>query len=92
MADGLVDAVAEGRLIGLRAVRDTLAAAIEVGVQDRDLAALSLRLMDAMEQIEAAERAQPAAKGTALDEFTKRRAEREAKSPTRPAKRQQRGG
>lgn len=57
----------------------------------RDRAALWQRYLDAIARVEALERALPAPKGTALDEFTRRRTEREAAGAPLPPKRQQRG-
>lgn len=57
----------------------------------RDRAALWQRYLDAISRVEQLEKALPAPKGTALDEFTRRRAERETSGPPLPAKRQQRG-
>jgi hypothetical protein len=88
----LSEAVVVGRLEGLVALRDVLAAQIEGCGSARDVAALSQRLMDVLGQIESVRRLSPSAEGTALDEFTRRRAEREAAGAPRPARRQQRGG
>lgn len=87
----LADAAGEGRLKALVTLRDLLARQIDECDSKRDLAALSLRFTDVLEQIEAVERLLPAEKGTALDEFTRRRAEREAAGAPRPARRSQRG-
>lgn len=86
----LVEAVASTRRDGLVALRDMLARDLEVCDSMRDKAALSLRLMDALEQIEALDRAQPATRGTVLDELAKRRAESKPPArPSRPARRAQ---
>jgi hypothetical protein len=82
----VADAVGDGRLAGLKALREVLAAQVDGCTSKRDLAALSLRLMDVLEQIEQVERTSPeAAKGTPLDEFTRRRAERQASGSPRAA-------
>lgn len=62
------------RAASLRALRDRLATEMDRTESARDVAALSQRLMDVLEQIDAAERAQPAQKGTPLDELKTRRA------------------
>lgn len=73
-SDGLVGAAASGvRLDALRALRDELARDYVSCDSLRDKAALSQRLMDCLKQIEECEKAAPQKKGTALDEFTKRR-------------------
>lgn len=69
---GLAKVAASGDIgATLRALRDRLAADIEVCESGRDLAALSARLTDVLERIAAL----PAEKkGTALDELARRRA------------------
>lgn len=49
---GVSSAAKIGRLEGLRALRDHLAAAVDDCDSKRDLAALSQRLMDVLEQID----------------------------------------
>jgi hypothetical protein len=73
------------RLETLRALRDRLAAEIDVCDSKRDVAALSQRLMDVLEQIEAAEKARPESKGTPLDELAARR-KRPAAGATRASR------
>jgi hypothetical protein len=68
------------RLTSLRALRDRLAAEIDVCGSSRDVAALSQRLMDVLTQIDEAEKAQPEEKGTVRDEVARKRSEREAAS------------
>lgn len=76
------------RLRTLEALRDRLTGAIDEAPTARDLAALTARLTDVLVQIEECEANSPdAQKGTALDEFTKRRAEREASRPPSSTKR-----
>lgn len=53
-------------------LRDALALQLDVCEYPRDFAALSLRFMDLLERISDVERRQPAVKGTAVDEFSKR--------------------
>lgn len=65
------------RLQSLITLRDMLAADLDFCESMRDKAALSLRFMDVLEQIAEIEKAQPAREGTALDEFTRRRTERQ---------------
>ena len=82
----LHDAGQGGRLNGLRALRDRLAIDIDRCESMRDLAALSLRLVDVLQQI--AEIAGPASgtvKETGLSDFEKRLRDREssAKVPRR---------
>lgn len=72
--DGLAAAVADGdRLKSLRALRDRLAADLDVCESMRDVAALSQRLMDVLAQIAAVEAEKPEKQGTALDELAARR-------------------
>jgi hypothetical protein len=61
------------RLDTLRALRDRLSEEIDTCDSKRDVAALSQRLMDVLEQIDAAEKAAPESKGTPLDELARRR-------------------
>lgn len=68
------------RLTALRALRDRLAMDLDVCDSARDVAALSQRLMDVLAQIETIEKAQPAEKGTPLDELNARRRARGAVS------------
>lgn len=69
----LREVAAEGvELKTLLQLRDVLAAEIDVCESSRDLAALSLRFMDLLERISDVEKRQPAVKGTAVDEFSKR--------------------
>lgn len=75
-ATGLVDAVETGeRVTALLALRRHIAERLEVGVPARDLAALSLRLMQVIEELEALGANPDAgdAKPTAEDEFARRR-------------------
>jgi hypothetical protein len=65
------------RLDTLRALRDALAADLDACESMRDKAALSLRLMDALEQIDVLEKAQPPKEASPLDEI---RARREART------------
>lgn len=78
---GLADSAPGGRLVALIALRDRLAGDIDVCESARDVAALSQRYMDVLEQIDALEKLQPAKKGTGLDELERRRAERQAPGP-----------
>ena len=64
------------RIETLRKLRDSLAGWVDESESDRDRAALSLRLMDVLTQIEIAERESPEQKGTALDELNALRAAR----------------
>ena len=86
MAEQLADAVRSGsRLVALRVLRDRLAREVDGCRSARDVAALSLRLIDVLEQIEHVERAQPEPRGTPLDEVARKRAGRKAAGsrPTR---------
>lgn len=67
-------AAAGNRLDTLYGLRDMLARDLDICESMRDKAALSLRLMDALDQIAALEQAAPDQKGTVLDELAKRRA------------------
>lgn len=75
----LSEAVGEGRLAGLLALRDRLAAEIDQCDSSRDVAALSIRFMDVLAQVEELEGG-PAVKAGApvspLDELRRKRAER----------------
>lgn len=85
----LADVVAGGdRLASLRALRDRLAESLDETESARDVATLSARLADVLEQIEACERAQVKPKGTPLDEL---RARREGKAAPSGASRAARG-
>jgi len=68
------------RLATLTALRDVLAEQIDNTESARDVAALSLRLMDVLRQVDELEKASaPAApKGSGIDEVNARRAAREA--------------
>lgn len=69
----LRDVAAEGdELKTLVRLRDDLAAQLDCCESQRDYAALSLRFMDLLERITEVEKRQPAVKGTAVDEFSKR--------------------
>ena len=68
------------RLATLRVLRDSLAADLDACDAFRDKAALALRFTDVLAQIEACEKAAPQEKGTALDEFTRRRQAQAARS------------
>lgn len=72
----LSEAVSVGRRHGLVALRDRLAAEIDQCESARDVAALSLRLMDVLEQIDSLEDASIVKPSTALDEIAARRAKR----------------
>lgn len=71
-------AAAGDRLATLRDLRDVLAKSIVEPQPGPAIAALSRQLTDVLSQIEAAEKAVPEQKGTALDELQKRRAARGA--------------
>ena len=85
----LRDEVAKGRLKGLSALRDRLAADIDECASMRDLAALSQRLMDVLAQIEALDPPVVEQKVSGLSEFEKRLSERQqtAKGKGRAASR-----
>ncbi len=87
----LAEVAADGRLKALEALRDRLAKDIDDCDSKRDLAALSQRFMDVLEQIAEVQREQPPQKGTVLDEFSRRRQQQEAAGASSTAKRQQRG-
>ena len=61
------------RLAALEALRDQLTDAIACSPEPRDLATLSARLMDALEQIADLKSAAPPMEGTPLDELHRRR-------------------
>jgi hypothetical protein len=80
---GLTEAVGVGRLAGLCALRDVLAAEIEVGPREwsgkgpvpvSQTASLAARLIEVLKQIEVIESAQP--KGSVVDELEGKRASR----------------
>ena len=80
----LSEAAASGsRIDALRSLRSVLAESIDTCESARDLAALSRQLTDVLTQIEQAEKAAPAKKGTALDELENRRLARESAAPRR---------
>jgi hypothetical protein len=76
-AKGLVDAVETGeRVTALLALRRHIAERLETGVAARDLAALSFRLMQVIEELDALGANTDAGdKPTAEDELARRRAE-----------------
>lgn len=75
----LVDAAASGLELNiLRALRDDIARLLGECESARDYAALSLRLMDAVERISVLEADTPEQEGTVLDDLAKRRAARHA--------------
>jgi hypothetical protein len=76
MPDLTAVAASGDRLDTLRALRDTLASAIDATESARDLAALSRQLTDVLEQVAECEKAAPKPKGTPLDELATRRAAR----------------
>ena len=71
----LVNSARQGRLPGLKRLRDMLAAQLDECDSNRDFAALSTRLIDELEQ--AAGKKPAARKETGLDEFTRRLEERQ---------------
>lgn len=77
----LLDEARKGRLDGLRALRDKLAGELDECESSRDVASLSLRLMDVLEQIadlSGGKSAKPAGEPrSSVDEFTARRRKRE---------------
>lgn len=91
---GLADVAAGGdRLVTLRRLRDELASMLDATSSAREWASLSQRFMDVLEQIATAEKPAPPAKGTGLDEFTRRRADKAAtKAPARAARGAKRSG
>lgn len=87
-SEGLLAAArSDDRLRALKALRDRLATEIEGCESKRDMASLSLRFMDAVEQIEALEADKPAEqpKETGLSDFERRLRERQAKAARRSA-------
>lgn len=74
----LFEAAPEGRLAGLIALRERLAREIDVCESARDVAALSIRFMDVLAQIDELSDAPAAAGATEdpLDELRRKRAER----------------
>lgn len=73
-----VSAASGDRLATLRDLRDVLALTIVETDSARDVAALSRQLTDVLEQIDTVLKADPEKKGTALDEISKRIAERQS--------------
>jgi len=69
------------RLDDLKTLRADLIARMGECESDQNYAVLGRLLADVLKQLEEVEKAQPAQKGTALDEFTRRRSERQASSP-----------
>ena len=78
---GLADAVKSGRLDGLRALRDTLAAEIAAGPQNEKqvspTATLARQLRETLREIAELERAQP--KGSVVDDLAAKRTARGAR-------------
>jgi hypothetical protein len=75
-------AVSGSRLTALRALRDRLAADLDETDSKRDVASLSQRLMDVLEQIDELGGGVLEAKPeTKLDEFTKRLRDRKQSAP-----------
>lgn len=75
----LCEAASEGRLAGLVALRDRLAAEIDQCDSSRDVAALSIRFMDVLAQVEELQGGPVAGAGvpvSPLDELRRKRAER----------------
>jgi hypothetical protein len=70
----------KGRLAGLVALRDKLAAEIDTAEQSRDVAALSRQFSDVLLQIEELEAPSLEKPLTALDELNKRREARAKKT------------
>ena len=68
------------RLDALIALRDRLAAEIDACESSRDVAALSRQFTDVLTAIELVKAGVPEEKGTALDEFSKRLAERRSRT------------
>lgn len=70
----LADVASTGDYLGtLECLRDRVARQLDDTDSARDVASLSLRLLDVTAAIEAAKRAAPEQKGTPLDELAKRR-------------------
>lgn len=78
----LLDEGREGRLRGLEALRDRLAVELDGCESSRDVAALSIRFMDVLEQISelsgGGTRTESASPSSPVDEFTRRRRSRGA--------------
>lgn len=73
----LSEAASEGRLAGLMALRDRLASEIDGCESARDVAALSIRFMDVLAQIDELDgSAAASAPSSPLDELRRKRAER----------------
>ena len=73
----LLEEAQKGRLPGLEALRDYLAAELDVCDSARDKASLSLRFVDVLEQIEELSCGSTAsAPSSPLDELRRKRAER----------------
>ena len=70
----------KGRLAGLVALRDRLAAEIDTAEQSRDVAALSRQFSDVLLQIDELEAPNAEKPLTALDELNKRREARAKKT------------
>ena len=85
---GLAEAVAQGRLQGLLALRDVLAAQV-LASKPKETAALARQLRDVLRDIDELQRSQR--KGSRVDELASKRASRVAGSSDQaPAKRRQR--
>ena len=76
----LTEEAPKGRLAGLIALRDRLAAEIDTAEQSRDVAALSRQFSDVLLQIEELEAPLVEKPLTALDELNKRREARAKKT------------
>jgi hypothetical protein len=76
----LFEEAPKGRLAGLVALRDRLAAEIDTAEQSRDVAALSRQFSDVLLQIEELEAPLVDKPLTALDELNKRREARAKKT------------
>jgi hypothetical protein len=76
----LSDAAPGGRLAGLVALRERLAAEIDACDSSRDVAALSIRFMDVLAQIDELSAGDVDKPLTALDELRKRREARSKKT------------
>ncbi|WP_314711972.1 hypothetical protein [Propionibacterium acidifaciens] len=86
----LVNSARQGRLPGLKRLRDMLARQLDECTSNRDFASLTRQFVDVLEQIDELEKAagkQAGRRGkeSGLDEFTRRLAERQkaAKGPRR---------
>jgi len=85
MADRFADVVSAGNTLAtLEAMRDQIAADLEVCEQMRDKAALYLRLADVVKTIE--EYRPPAVEGDSVDEIAARRAARRTGTASRSAR------